>query len=135
MTRIFVYGTLKPGGRYHEEYCGQYLVEARVAIAPGHLYDFPKLGYPAMTPGGGWVHGYLLTFSSDAVLAGLDWLEDYDPQGDPEKNEYQRQQTAIFTPAELSLGNAWIYLMTVERAQALGGVRVWTGKWQENASS
>ncbi|MEO0541839.1 MAG: gamma-glutamylcyclotransferase family protein, partial [Cyanobacteria bacterium P01_A01_bin.105] len=98
MTRVFVYGTLKPGGRYHDEFCARYLVEGVAAIAPGLLYDFPQLGYPGMTMGNGWVHGYLLSFSSEAVLTGLDWLEDYDPQATLDKNEYRRQPTPVFTP-------------------------------------
>ena len=58
--QVFVYGTLKPGGRYHQRYCGEFLTEAvTLVIALGHLYDFPQLGYPAMTHGNDWVKSYL----------------------------------------------------------------------------
>ena len=135
MTRVFVYGTLKPGGQYHDEYCSEYLVEAVAAIAPGQLYDFPHLGYPGMTVGDGWVHGYLLSFSSVAILEKLDWLEDYDLKSDPAHNEYQRQQIEVFTPAGNTLGQAWIYSMTSERVASQGGVRLEQGSWLETGSN
>ena len=129
LTRVFVYGTLKPGGRYHAEYCGEHLTEAIPAIALGLLYDFPHLGYPGMTPGEGRVHGYRLTFSSVIVLQRLDWLEDYDPQGVPAQNEYCRHMKAVFSPARQPIGEAWIYLMSPMRAAAMGGVLVRDGHW------
>ena len=135
ITRVFVYGTLKPGGQYHEEYCGTQLVEAVAAIAPGQLYDFPHLGYPAMTHrtadsgGQDWVQGFLLIFKNEAILHRLDELEDYDPQGDPTQNEYDRQRIAVFTPAKQPLGEAWIYLMAPERAAEMGGMPLPDGHW------
>ncbi|MEL7501614.1 MAG: gamma-glutamylcyclotransferase family protein [Cyanobacteria bacterium J06554_6] len=128
-ARVFVYGTLKPGGQYHDEYCGRYLVKAEGAIARGQLYDFPQLGYPGMTAGDGWVQGYLLSFSSHAVLEKLDWLEDYDPQASPEENEYVRHQASIWTLDGRPLGMAWVYLMDTLRVQALGGVHLVNGVW------
>ncbi|MEO0541772.1 MAG: gamma-glutamylcyclotransferase family protein, partial [Cyanobacteria bacterium P01_A01_bin.105] len=109
----------------------RYLVDVVAAITPGLLYHFPQLGYPGMTMGNGWVHGYLLSFSSEAVLTGLDWLEDYDPQATLDKNEYRRQPTPVFTPDRHPLGTAWIYLMTAERVQALQGMPVPDGNWQD----
>lgn len=52
---VFVYGTLKPSGRYHQRYhqryCANFLTAALPAQVKGELYDFSQLGYPALTPG------------------------------------------------------------------------------------
>lgn len=77
---VFVYGTLKPGGRYHQRYCGKALAQALPAVTKGRLYSFTQWGYPAMTAGDDWVKGYLLTFYDtadvcSAVLKQLDDLE------------------------------------------------------------
>lgn len=93
--RVFVYGTLQPGG-----------VNARVAESAGvaasvsaavhgfRLYHLEPEGYPAVVPGPGVVHGALLTVTGS--LDPLDALEGVDldpplyrrvrcvPQGGPE---------------------------------------------------
>lgn len=77
---VFVYGTLKPGGTYHQQYCAPYLQTVRLAQVRGLLYDLPLLGYPAMTLSDGWVKGYWFRLDA-AAMPGLDYLEGYSPDG------------------------------------------------------
>ena len=114
---VFVYGTLKPGGTYHQQYCAPYLKKAQPAQVQGLLYDLPALGYPVMTLGDGWVKGYL--FELDAIaLPGLDYLEGYIPPDQQTfqkeqdfEEEYIRQQATVFDLAGQPIGAAWIYIM------------------------
>mgnify|MGYP005848204661 CR=1 FL=1 len=126
--RVFVYGTLKPGEYYFSEYCEPKMTACVAAIAPGCLYDLP-LGYPAMTPGTGWVSGVLMEFDDPQVLAALDELEGYEPGRSPEENEYIREQLEVFTPEGRSLGLAWVYRMSQAIAEQLGGVWLPEGYW------
>lgn len=125
LVRVFVYGTLKPGGRYHQKFCAQYLVAVCSGQIRGQLYDLPDRGYPAAVWGDGWVQGYLLTLRCQA-LAGLDWLEGYSSTATA--NEYERCQTEVFDPQKNSLGQAWVYVMTAlpQSAQWLPG-GCWSG--------
>ncbi len=132
---VFVYGTLKPGGTYHRQYCAPYLKKTRPAQVRGLLYDLPALGYPAMTLGEGWVKGYLFTLDAIA-LSGLDYLEGYNPhtQDDPHWNvedkdfeeEYNRQRATVFNLAGQPIGEAWIYVMEQPPA---GAVWLSEGEW------
>jgi len=126
--RVFVYGTLKPGEVNYQRYCEGKIVSAQPAIALGQLFDL-SLGYPAMIPGNNPVQGFLLTFTDPTLLTVLDKLEDYNPQRNPEDNEYSRQQVTIYDLANQSLGEAWIYLMQPERVQRLGGKLIASGCW------
>ncbi|HEY9795429.1 MAG TPA: gamma-glutamylcyclotransferase [Leptolyngbyaceae cyanobacterium] len=126
--KIFVYGTLKPGEANYKRFCAGSVVEAKRAIAFGQLFNLP-LGYPAMRPGESPVQGFLLTFTDPKVLSILDELEDYDPHRTPEDNEYDRQQVEIYDLGRQSLGLAWVYLMTSEQVQHLGGVLMRSGWW------
>lgn len=128
---VFVYGTLKPGGTYHQHYCAPYLNASQPVLVRGRLYDLPTLGYPVMTPGDDWVKGYLFTLAAIA-LPGLDYLEGYSPPGQTPsatdyEEEYTRQRTTVFDLAGQPLKEAWIYVM----ADAPDGA-VWLpqGEWQ-----
>lgn len=129
---VFVYGTLKPGGRYHARFCAQGLVAAKPGLVKGRLYDFEQLGYPAVSRGDGWVKGYLLQFSGtrffcDGVLRGLDALEGY--VGEGEENEYERCEVQVFDVMGEPLRQAWLYVMDEERIQKCGGVYLLAGDW------
>ncbi|MEL6553978.1 MAG: gamma-glutamylcyclotransferase family protein [Cyanobacteria bacterium J06621_11] len=94
---VFVYGTLKPGGRYHSQYCGQYSPEILPAATRGRLYDFPNLGYPAMTAGDDWVKGYLFRFSQPesvckTILQNLDALEGYREDAKEDRREDESEE-------------------------------------------
>jgi len=128
MLVVFVYGTLKPGGRYYRQLCAG-KVECEIpAIAQGRLYDLP-LGYPAMVSGSGWVQGYRLQFTDSDMLRVLDQLEDYDADREPAQNAYDRRWVDIFTPEHQLLGQAWAYFMTLEQVQSLGGTHLPNGYW------
>lgn len=129
---VFVYGTLKPGGTYHKQYCVPYLKQTQHAQVQGVLYDLPHLGYPTMTFGNGWVKGYLLTLDETA-MPGLDYLEGYNPSqfevppsdNDAEEN-YTRQRAMVFDLTHQPIGEAWIYVMD---EPPMGAVRVSEGEW------
>lgn len=131
---VFTYGTLKPGGRYHQRYCSDGLMAATAALTQGELYDFPQLGYPAMIEGDFWVHGYLLHFQSGSsqiqqILQGLDVLEGYSPRRHPHENDYQRCKKPIFDLDRVSLRSAWVYQMSFEKVNQLGGIHLPEGDW------
>ena len=114
---VFVYGTLNPGGIYHQQYCAPYLKTSQPAQVRGLLYDLPALGYPAMTPGEGWVKGYWFRLAAIA-LPGLDYLEGYIPPEQQISNieneteeEYSRQQTTVFDLDGQPMVKAWTYVM------------------------
>lgn len=129
MIRVFVYGTLKPGEVNYRHLCDGRIHRSLPAIAPGDLYDLP-VGYPALTPGTGDVQGYVLEFDDEALLAALDDLEAYDPQRSPAENLYNRIEAAVVDAQRRPLGTVWLYQMTVELAQAMGGVKVEDGVWR-----
>ncbi|CAA9259214.1 MAG: hypothetical protein AVDCRST_MAG77-2595 [uncultured Chloroflexi bacterium] len=129
MLRVFVYGTLKPGERNFERYCARSDVGNEPAVTRGCLYDLP-MGYPAMTEGAGWVHGFVLRFEDPAALAALDELEGYVPGRSETENEYYRAEVETYTPEQQSLGPAWVYLMTTEQVQRFGGQMLQGGCWR-----
>ncbi|HEY9877459.1 MAG TPA: gamma-glutamylcyclotransferase family protein [Leptolyngbyaceae cyanobacterium] len=124
---VFVYGTLKPGERYYEQFCAPYVIEKQDAIAPGRLYDL-SVGYPGMTIEEGQVLGVRLTFTDEVVLARLDALEEFFPDR-PEDSEYQRLERPLLTPKHEPLGLAWAYIMTPERVKSLQGLWLPSGHW------
>ena len=150
-VQVFVYGTLKRGGRYHASYCrgGVMTGEARVE---GLLYDLPQ-GYPALVvpeasvlavgtddplgdaragaaldpsglpePGPPAVHGELYTFDDpEERLPSLDELEDFLP-GDP-SSPYRR----VLVPVRPDGGGvtlAWAYAVRSPQGTRLPG-----GRW------
>lgn len=128
LLKVFVYGTLKPGESNYQRYCAGKVLEAKRAIALGQLFALP-FGYPSMTPGESPVQGFLLSFSDSSVLRHLDLLEDYNPHRPAEQNEYNRRQTEIFNPELVSLGRAWVYLMSPEQVHSYGSVLLPDGWW------
>jgi gamma-glutamylcyclotransferase (GGCT)/AIG2-like uncharacterized protein YtfP len=128
LVKVFVYGTLKPGESNYQRYCAGLVVESQRAIALGQLFALP-CGYPAMTLGDGLVQGYLLSFNNIDILHHLDWLEDYDPKRPTTENEYNRQQIEIYNLEMVSLGLAWVYLMTLEKVDSCHGSLLLDGWW------
>jgi gamma-glutamylcyclotransferase (GGCT)/AIG2-like uncharacterized protein YtfP len=82
-----------------------------------------------MTLGNGKVDGYLLSFADSTLLTALDDLEDYRSTRPISDNLYNRQSIEIFQPKGLSLGWAWVYLMTLEKVDNLGGMPLIDGCW------
>ncbi|MBD2335384.1 gamma-glutamylcyclotransferase [Calothrix sp. FACHB-156] len=126
--RVFVYGTLKPGEVNYKRYCAGKVVDVKRAIAPGKLFAL-QMGYPAMTLEDSQVQGYLLSFADLKILSQLDELEDYQPQRQISENLYNRQEIEIFNLQGLSLGLAWVYFMSPDRVQQLGGMLQTDGWW------
>lgn len=133
MVRVFVYGTLQPGERFHRPYCGDRVRTEGAAIAPGRLYHLPTLNYPAMTRESGWVRGVLLSFDDPAAIAKLDELEGFIGDRDPADNEYNRVEVEVFAADDRgrSLGTAWTYYMSGDRVRQYGGVYLAGGVWRE----
>lgn len=127
-VRIFVYGTLKPGEVNYKRYCAAKVLDSKRAIALGKLFALP-MGYPAMTLENSQVQGYLLSFADLEILSHLDELEDYQPHRHLSENLYNRQQIEIYNLQGLSLGFAWVYLMSPERVSQLGGIPEADGWW------
>ncbi|MEH2206439.1 MAG: gamma-glutamylcyclotransferase [Nostoc sp.] len=128
LVRVFVYGTLKPGEANYKRYCAGKVVDVKTAFVQGKLFALP-MGYPTMTLGDSQVYGYLLSFSNPKILNELDVLEDYQPNRQTPKNLYNRQIIEVYEPKSLSLGWAWVYLMTLEQVEQLGGFLQPGGWW------
>ncbi|MEM0979115.1 MAG: gamma-glutamylcyclotransferase family protein [Cyanobacteria bacterium P01_H01_bin.58] len=130
MLLVFVYGTLKPGEAYYEEYCAPYVVSVTPSLTRGCLYHLPQ-GYPALTVGDRWVTGSLLHFRNDSRLAQMDEFEDYNTAVPAVQNLYIRQWRPIFTTDQQPLGSAWMYVMQVSRVVSYGGVLIPEGQWSQ----
>ncbi|MBP0001308.1 MAG: gamma-glutamylcyclotransferase [Cyanobacteria bacterium SID2] len=133
MLNVFVYGTLQPGERYHDRYCGDRVVATQPAMVRGKLYHLPPVNYPAMTPGKSWVKGVILSFEDPRSIEKLDELEGFKPDRNPLENDYNRYEIEVFAPDNptRSIGIAWAYFMNWERIQQLQGIRLSDGIWRE----
>jgi gamma-glutamylcyclotransferase (GGCT)/AIG2-like uncharacterized protein YtfP len=129
MLNVFVYGTLKPGHINYQVYCQGHVEDALAAQVRGKLFHLP-LGYPAMTCGAEWVKGFLLRLRHPSLLRQLDDLEGYSPQRSPEQNEYCRQWVEVFDQNAQPLGQAWAYLMTLQKVKQFGGQWLASGQWR-----
>ncbi len=97
LVRLFVYGTLQPGGRGWQV-VEPFVVAGGPATAHGRLFDTGR-GYPAATFGapGRVIHGAVLDLVASALAAGLAEIDRF------EGPEYER--VVIDTDA----GTAWAY--------------------------
>ncbi|MDZ8082422.1 MAG: gamma-glutamylcyclotransferase [Nostoc sp. DcaGUA01] len=128
LVQVFVYGTLKPGEANYKRFCAGKVVDVKRAFIQGKLFALP-MGYPAMTLGDGQVYGYLLSFANPAILNRLDVLEDYHPARQVSENLYSRKTIEVYQGEWVSLGWAWVYLMSLEQVNQLGGVLQPEGWW------
>ncbi|KUJ36395.1 gamma-glutamylcyclotransferase family protein [Streptomyces sp. NPDC093228] len=107
---FFVYGTLRPGERYHDVFLrGRTRCEEPGLLPGALLYDGP--GYPyAVEQHGGTVTGEIVTALPEAygeLLDALDRLEEYVP-GDP-RSLYERVDREV-TASDGRAVRAWVYL-------------------------
>lgn len=114
MVRLFVYGTLRRGGRNHGLVAGHLQ-----GVIPGfvegyqlfHLEGGRPYPYPGMVPGPGRVYGEVL-FLPEEVLSLIDDLED-------EGVEYQRKGVTVQTEEGPLEAWAYVYLGDVSEAAFL----------------
>lgn len=126
---VFVYGTLKPGAANFDRYCGNKVVNSHRAYIYGELYDLPLSGYPGAIHGIRKVYGFVMSFNDITILQELDELEDYDPRRQPVENDYTRELVIAY-PLNGNLSTlAWVYFMTPDRIQQLGGILLPDGWW------
>ena len=127
--KVFVYGTLKPGGDYWPRFCEGKVTTAIPAKIHGELYDL-HLGYPGLfLRGDSWVYGYVLTIPRDEDFEQLDVLEGYQPNRAEELNEYTRVRVECFDQVGVSLGKVWVYEMTETTFRQSAGTRIEHGDW------
>ena len=94
---VFVYGTLRPGQKNYSRYLRGRTLRERPAAVCGRLFFMDDGGYPYLTAGREGVVGELMEISPehyDAVLRGLDELEEYDHL-DEEHSVYLRRKTEV----------------------------------------
>lgn len=101
---LFVYGTLLPGLALHGAMQGARCIGE--AAVRGRLFDLGP--YPALVQGPGRVSG-LLYAVSEAQLARLDALEEYDP-ADTAQSLYLRKRLAAELVPERSVCDAYVYV-------------------------
>lgn len=130
---VFVYGTLKPGGRYHQRFCHDRCLATEPAKVKGTLYDlaldYPAMGADMLPETEGWVYGTLLTFESSQVLIELDRLEGYQLNESPEVNEYQRIRCDCFTLSGAFIARVWTYVMEDEQLARYAYRVIPSGTW------
>ena len=127
-TRIFVYGTLKPGERNYSVYCQGQVLSQMPAYTWGDLYALP-VGYPAMTEGTNKVRGVLLSFNDPQILSSLDRLEDYKEDRAADLNEYERLWVPTYDSSDRLITYAWAYYMTTARISQHQGLKLASGIW------
>ena len=128
---VFVYGTLKPGGRYWPVYCEGKVTLSVPAKVRGELYDL-HVGYPGLRlRGQDWVQGIILTFEREADFLELDVLEGYVPGRTSDANEYNRLRVQAFSPEEdAPLGEVWAYEITDSSMRLFRSSRILDGNWR-----
>ena len=127
--KVFVYGTLKPGGHYWPQFCEGKVASAVPAQIRGKLYDL-HVGYPGMFVGGDdWVQGTVLTFLRQEDFAQLDVLEGFEPNRPNQLNEYVRLRVDCFNKDGERLGEVWAYEMTEATFERFTATRIEDGNW------
>ncbi|MEU4683276.1 gamma-glutamylcyclotransferase family protein [Streptomyces xinghaiensis] len=130
---VFVYGTLRPGGRHHTRLLHGRTDHEEPARLPGAvLYEGPGFPYAVEEPGRE-VHGHLITPRAahyGELLAGLDALEGYTP-GEP-ATFYERCARDVLR-ADGRAVRAWVYFAAepVARGLRATGTRVPGGRWPD----
>lgn len=125
---VFVYGTLKPGLRYHYVAQNAGLNHQQEAYLEGFdLYHMEPENYPALVPGTGRVYGWRFAFEDIAIgLAALDELEGVylSPP------EYTRSQ-ALSQPGNTLV---WVYLYNHPERLQSSAWQIQDGVWQPSTA-
>lgn len=129
MISVFVYGTLKPGLRYHylAEQAGTFDKE-EAHLDGFDLYHLEPENYPALVRGEGRVYGWRYTYADiDAALKVFDHLEGVHL----EPPEYER----VAASAQPSGEKVWVYLyLNRERLELKTASLVPGGIWTPQKS-
>lgn len=127
--KVFVYGTLKPGGHYWPQFCEGKVAKHAPAKIHGELYDL-NVGYPGLRlQGRDWVYGYLLELKEPEHLDGLDYLEGYASNRPEAENEYTRLRVPYYGERDEPLGEAWAYEVTDTTFARHQCTRIADGNW------
>ena len=122
---LFVYGSLRAGGRRHGWIQRTGPEGITPAATPGRLFHLPSEDYPALVPvpepaaappGPGWVTGEFIGYEDEAALASA--LADLDQVEDVEGGLFERQ----LLPVRLDSGHcyqAWVYVFPEDRLPRL----------------
>ncbi len=128
-ARVFVYGTLQPGGYYWLSHCQGRVRQVCPARVRGTLYDL-HVGYPGLRlEGAGWVKGCLLEVPKSEDFARIDHLEGYDPARPDGENEYLRRRVRCFDDACGPLGPVWAYEVSAAALARYSGTPMESGVW------
>jgi gamma-glutamylcyclotransferase (GGCT)/AIG2-like uncharacterized protein YtfP len=124
ISQVFVYGTLKPGLRYHYVAQNAGLIHIEEATLEGFdLYHLEPENYPALTTGTGNVHGWRFEFEDiEKGLEALDELEGLHLS----PPEYRRIR-ALSQPDGLWV---WVYVLNNLARLKSSAWRVRDGIWQ-----
>lgn len=136
---IFLYGTLREGGRNHGWLQRTNPEGSTPAYAAGRLFHLPSAGFPAMValdppteppPGPGWVVGEFAGYEDEEALESA--LGDLDQLEDVAGDLFLR----LILPVVLASGHrflAWTYLFPPDRLPRLAreGVELPSGDWKE----
>ncbi len=118
LPHVFVYGTLRRGGRWHSFMTSHGATLHGPVVVRGKLLDLGS--YPGLVHGEGEVHGEVWSHPRPAaLLADLDELEDFAGYG---RDGSMYRRIIIHT----SLGLAWTYLL-LDSSAACGEVE--GGDW------
>ncbi|TVP81206.1 MAG: gamma-glutamylcyclotransferase [Puniceicoccaceae bacterium] len=128
-VKVFVYGTLKPGGHYWPQYCEGKVARQQPAKIRGELYDL-HVGYPGLRlQGQAWVYGYCLELKDPAHLDSLDYLEGYAPNRPESENEYNRIRVPCFDLEDQPIGQVWAYEITPSAFAKNQTTHIQNGNW------
>ncbi len=128
-VKVFVYGTLQCGQRYHHLIADK-VRSVQPAAIRGTLYHLP-FEYPALFAGAGEVRGELLELADgETSLAILDELENYHGAG--QDNEYERL-TLTATTSDGRSEACFVYLYSDSRRSWVEeyGILVENGDWAD----
>ena len=129
--KVFVYGTVMPGGKYYDYIFSDSLPSFQEAKVRGKLYDL-NVGYPGLLLGGeNWVFGFLLSFEDENILKKLDMLEGFDETNLIAANEYDRTITSVFDLKEDFISQAWVYFMNENQLSRFDYSVLESGVWNK----
>jgi gamma-glutamylcyclotransferase (GGCT)/AIG2-like uncharacterized protein YtfP len=129
ISQVFVYGTLKPGLRYHYVAQQAGLKHMEEATLEGFdLYHLEPENYPALIEGSGCVYGWRFSFEDlDKGLKALDELEGLHLS----PPEYRRIK-ALSQPNHMWV---WVYVLSNVARLESSAWRVLDGAWQPSHTS